>query len=402
MKKKSKGSLAPKLRFPEFRDAPEWEEKTLSEITSAIFDGTHQTPAYTEAGVPFYSVENLISGSTNKFISREDYDLATRNNKPEKGDILLTRIGRIGFSQVVTWEHEFSVYVTLAVIKRSSQFNSRYLHCLMQSDFYQSELRAKSLSSAVPPKINMDSLRETRVLLPFPAEQQQIADCLGSLDGMIAAEGRKLAALRDHKLGLMQQLFPQPGETLPRLRFPDFEEAKVWMERTIGDVCELKAGDFVKASDIVPERDEGMFPCYGGNGLRGFVTTFTHSGRFVLIGRQGALCGNVKLFDEEFHATEHALVASPKPNINVDWLFYALTSLKLNRFATGQAQPGLSVSSLNTVDVCVPKDEAEQQRIAACLTALDTQITTHAAKIETLKQHKRGVMQQLFPTPEAA
>ena len=236
MKQKGKRTLRPKLRFPEFRDQPGWEEKNLSEITSAIFDGTHQTPTYTEAGIPFYSVENLISGNANKFISREDYDLATRNNKPEKGDILLTRIGKIGFSQVVTWGHEFSVYVTLAVIKRSSQFNSYYLHCLMQTYFYQSELRSKSLSNAVPPKINMDSLRETKVFLPMPAEQQKIAECLSSLDGLIDAEGRKLEALKAHKKGLMQQLFPQPGQTQPRLRFPEFRDKGEWVANKLSEI----------------------------------------------------------------------------------------------------------------------------------------------------------------------
>jgi len=204
------GQTQPSLRFPEFQKGREWGEKKLSEITSAIFDGTHQTPTYTEAGIPFYSVENLISGNANKFISKEDYDLETKKNKPEKGDILLTRIGKIGFSQVVTWDHEFSVYVTLAVIKRSSQFNSYYLHCLMQSDFYQSELRSKSLSNAVPPKINMDNLRETKVLVPILAEQQRIADCLISLDTQIAAQAAKIESLKQHKRGLMQQLFPVP------------------------------------------------------------------------------------------------------------------------------------------------------------------------------------------------
>lgn len=202
------GETLPRLRFPEFQDAPEWDEKRLEQVASPIFDGTHQTPRYTADGIPFYSVENLISGNANKFISKDDYDIATKKNKPEKGDILLTRIGKIGYSQVVTWDHAFSVYVTLAVIKGSSQFNSQYLHCFMQSGFYQSELRSKSLSNAVPPKINMDSLRKTRVLLPGSAEQQRIADCFSTLDAMIVGQVAKLDGLRTHKRGLMQGLFP--------------------------------------------------------------------------------------------------------------------------------------------------------------------------------------------------
>ncbi|MBA4284058.1 MAG: restriction endonuclease subunit S [Xanthomonadaceae bacterium] len=207
------GETIPRLRFPEFQGAPEWEQRVLCEVTDSVFDGTHQTPTYVASGVPFYSVENLISGNANKFISREDYIAATRKNKPEKGDILLTRIGKVGYSRVVTWEHDFSVYVTLAVIKQSEFFDSHYLHFFFQSDRFQAELRSKSLPNAVPPKINLDSLRATIVLLPKAEEQQRIASCLSSLEYLIAAQSDQFEALKIHKKGLMQQLFPAPTES---------------------------------------------------------------------------------------------------------------------------------------------------------------------------------------------
>lgn len=205
------GETLPRLRFPEFQEAPEWEQRILCDVTDSVFDGTHQTPRYVESGVPFYSVENLISGNANKFISREDYIAATRKNKPEKGDILLTRIGKVGYSRIVTWEHDFSVYVTLAVIKQSPLFASHYLHFFFQSDRYQAELRTKSLPNAVPPKINLDSLRATVVLLPQAAEQHRIASCLSTLDDLIAAQSTRIDALKTHKQGMMQQLFPSPS-----------------------------------------------------------------------------------------------------------------------------------------------------------------------------------------------
>ncbi len=202
------GETQPHRRFPEFQNAGEWRRERLQEVTDSVFDGTHQTPAYTAEGVPFYSVENLISGNVNKFISRSDYILATKKNKPTKGDILLTRIGKIGYSRVVTWDHDFSVYVTLAVIKQSKLFNSHYMSCFIQSEFYQSELRRKSLPDAVPPKINLDNLRSTTVLLPNGDEQRKLADCFTALDHLIIAETQKAEALKRHKRGLMQQLFP--------------------------------------------------------------------------------------------------------------------------------------------------------------------------------------------------
>lgn len=209
----AEGETVPRLRFTEFRSAPEWKEKSLSEISPVIFDGTHQTPKYTTSGIPFFSVENLVSGAVNKYISQESYDFDTRKNKPCKGDILLTRIGKIGYSKLVDWDYDFAVYVTLAVIAQSESFSSRYLHFYLQSSFYQREILSKSLLNAVPCKINMGSLRETKVYLPPDlGEQEKIGVSLASLDDLIVLHTRKLEVLKANKKGLMQCLFPSTFE----------------------------------------------------------------------------------------------------------------------------------------------------------------------------------------------
>ena len=184
---------------------------------------------------------------------------------------------------------------------------------------------------------------------------------------------------------------------VPRLRFPEFRGEGEWEEKTLDAVCEMQAGKFVAASEIAATQADGLFPCFGGNGLRGYTKTFNQTGRYSLIGRQGALCGNVNLVDGDFYATEHAVVTTPKAGISTDWLFYNLCLLNLNRFATGQAQPGLSVEVLEKVACVVPNDKNEQQRIADCLSSLDELITAETQKLGALKTHKKGLMQQLFP-----
>ncbi len=159
----------------------------------------------------------------------------------------------------------------------------------------------------------------------------------------------------------------------------------------------MRAGNFVAASDIAEAAAADLFPCYGGNGLRGYTKSFTHVGRYSLIGRQGALCGNVRLFDGRFHATEHALVVSPKHGVETDWLYYALGLLALNQYSIGQAQPGLSVQVLGKVPIASPPDSVEQNKIADCLTSLDEVIAAQGRKVAALAAHKRGLMQQLFP-----
>ncbi|GAB1368237.1 hypothetical protein MASR1M42_07860 [Azonexus hydrophilus] len=184
---------------------------------------------------------------------------------------------------------------------------------------------------------------------------------------------------------------------VPRLRFPEFCEAQEWEEKTLSAVCDMQAGKFVAASEILEERADGLYPCFGGNGLRGYTKTYNQSGRYSLIGRQGALCGNVNLVDGDFYATEHAVVTTPKAGNSTDWLFYNLCLLNLNRFATGQAQPGLSIEVLEKVACVVPTDKDEQQKIADCLSSLDELITAETQKLDALKTHKKGLMQQLFP-----
>ncbi|MDR1921906.1 MAG: restriction endonuclease subunit S [Candidatus Adiutrix sp.] len=248
------------------------------------------------------------------------------------------------------------------------------------------------------------------LLLPIPMpkgetslkEQQKIADCLSSIDELIAAQTQKLDTLKAHKKGLMRQLFPAEGETLPKLRFPEFRDAPEWKIKHLKSICHMQAGKFISSSDIFEQYEKGLYPCYGGNGLRGYSRTYTHSGIYPLIGRQGALCGNITLGIGQFHATEHAIVTAPKDKIDMNWLFYALIVMNLNKYATGQAQPGLSVEALEKFFIAVSDKEKEQQKIANCLSSIDELIAAQTQKLDTLKAHKKGLMQQLFPSPEEA
>lgn len=132
-------------------------------------------------------------------------------------------------------------------------------------------------------------------------------------------------------------------------------------DKTMSDFFDMKAGQSITAENIIATYDLELFPCYGGNGLRGYVTHYTHEGHYCLIGRQGALCGNVNLTDGKFFATEHAIVVTPKISINTYWLFFALSEMNLNRFARGVAQPGLSVKQLETIPFSIPPTEEQEQ-----------------------------------------
>jgi len=407
----SKKTVVPKLRFPEFRGNREWEKKKLEQISPSIFDGTHQTPHYIDKGIPFFSVENIVSGNKNKFISKEDYLKATTKNKPEKGDILITRIGNIGFSAIVDWDYEFSIYVTLAVIKHSEKFNSYFLNSFLQSDIYQKEIKSKSLLNAVPCKINMDELRKTNVFLPLDeTEQKKIADCLSSFDDLIAAENKKLEVLRAHKKGLMQKLFPAEGKAVPEWRFPEFRCSGQWKVTTLSKVVDYENG---KAHENELSED-GKYIVVNSKFIStaGEIKKYSNSANLLAFegdilmvlsdvpnGRAIAKCFLVDK-SQTYTVNQRICRLTPRNAVGL-LLFYVIDKNNyFLRYDDGVKQTNLRKDDVLACPIILPKDLKEQQKIADCLSSLDDKITAQAEKIEALKMHKKGLMQGLFPASE--
>lgn len=157
-----------------------------------------------------------------------------------------------------------------------------------------------------------------------------------------------------------------------------------WTVRRIKDIAELRSGDAIDAEQIAPDGD---YPVFGGNGIRGFTTSFTHDGHYVLIGRQGALCGNINYARGKFWATEHAVVATLLHNYDTIWFGELLRAMNLNQYSNAAAQPGLAVDRIKFLRLPVPTFP-EQQRIAAYLdescAAIDAAVATKRRQIETL------------------
>ncbi len=396
----SKEKLIPELRFPEFENEEEWEENILSNITDAVFDGTHQTPTYTESGIPFFSVENIVSGNKNKYISKEDYEIATSRNKPEKGDVLLTRIGKIGFSAIVDWDFEFSIYVTLACIKQSKHFNSYFLHSYFQSSSYQKEIFSKSLLNAVPMKINMEELRKTKVLFPpdkEKKEQQKIASCLSSLDEAISAHSQKLDLLKDHKKALMQNLFPQEGEMVPKYRFKEFEKDRVWVEKMIEQIAKVTTGN----KDTQNKVENGKYPFFVRSQTVERINSFSFDGEAILTSGDGVGVGkNFHYINCKFDFHQRVYCIYDFDNEVCGQFVFMFFSQHFNervmRMSAKNSVDSVRMAMITEMPISLPSKK-EQQKIASCLSSLDSLITAQAEKIEQMKLHKKGLMQGLFP-----
>ena len=273
-----------------------------------------------------------------------------------------------------------------------------------------------------------------RLIAPDVVEQQKIADCLGSLDDLIAAEGRKLEALLQHKQGLMQQLFPQPGETQPLLRFTEFRDDTTWLAPQLSDLYSFKRTNTLSRDNLNYEFGTIRNIHYGDIHTKfkslfrlenehvpyvnldvapdGFDDdAFCVEGDIVLADASEDLDGVgkaievVSLTGERVVAGTHTILATRRgsvPAVGFGGQLFQSAAVRtgIKREAQGAKVYGISANRISAIRVPVPPTEAEQQRIATCLSSLEDVLAAQARKIDALKQQKQGLLQQLFPSLE--
>ncbi|MDU7301606.1 MAG: restriction endonuclease subunit S [Lactococcus lactis] len=196
------GEKVPELRFAGFAD--DWEQRKLNEV-SDIYDGTHQTPKYQDNGVMFLSVENIKTLTSNKFISREAFEDEFKI-RPQRGDVLMTRIGDIGTANVVETDEDLAYYVSLALFK-SEELNPYFLQASIYAPFVQDQIWKRTLHIAFPKKINKNEIGQVPINVPTLAEQTKIGSFFKQLDDTIALHQRKLDLLKEQKKGFLQKMF---------------------------------------------------------------------------------------------------------------------------------------------------------------------------------------------------
>ena len=272
------------------------------------------------------------------------------------------------------------------------------LYALMSSGVQRNLLRKMGGSTVGHAKV--DDIRNLQIPLPPTlAEQEAIAEALSDADALIESLEQLLGKKRLLKQGAMQELLTGK-KRLPGFEInPGYKQTEMgvipedWEVARLATVCSMKSGEGITSTSI----DQfSKYPCYGGNGLRGFTTRFTHDGRYALIGRQGALCGNVLGVEGKVFASEHAIVVTASARTDISWLTFILGEMRLNQYSESSAQPGLSVSKLLSLDVAHPPTKAEQAAVATILSDMDTEIAAIEAKLAKARQLKQGMMQELL------
>lgn len=423
-------TLVPKLRFPEFCEVEGWDSTRLGNLCETVTKGSTPTSYgfyYVDSGVRFVKIESLSDGlvdcTKTSHITHECNDAFARSQLKEN-DILFSIAGALGVIALV--ERDIlpaNINQAIGIIRLQQGYSHRFLLHQLQANLIQSEIH-RIKAGAAQPNISLTQLGNFATLLPSPAEQQKIAECLSSVDMVIAAQARKADALKTHKKGLMQQLFPREDESQPHLRFPEFQTAGEWEGGELGPKAN-KVG-----SGITPTGGDKNYKQSGRPFVRSqnvgwgvlllddvaFIDEETHASfdsteikvRDVLLNITGASIGRSAVADDRIaggNVNQHVCIIRTKPDelnplfLN-QFLISQLGQKQIDSFQAGGNRQGLNFAQIRSFAIPLPPTLPEQHRIAACLSSLDALITAETQKLAALKTHKRGLMQRLFPSPE--
>lgn len=417
--------LVPKLRFPEFWGTGMWTEKSGDSLFDQISD---KNP---EPGLPVLAITQEHGAIPRHMI---DYHVSVTEKSIESykvvqvGDFIISLRsfqGGIEYSQY----HGICSPAYVVLRRRGEGSDAYFRHYLKTDRFIQ--ILTKNLEGLRDGKmISYKQFSELRLPVPSPTEQQKIADCLSSLDELIAALARKVDALRTHKKGLMQQLFPREGETQPRLRFPDFQNLEAWSDSSIQELIDKK---FIVGhldgnhGSLYPRAEE-----FSDSGVPYIsATNFNNGGidfdrcKYLPVERAAQFKKGIARDGDILFAHNATVGPVAKLTMKHDFVILStsLTYFRCNeallsndflqcalvspafvdqcaRVMAQSTRNQIPITAQRTFSLQIPM-LPEQQRIADCFTYLDSLITAATQELETLKTHKKGLMQQLFPSPEA-
>ena len=407
----TKPARVPKLRFPAFRGADGWKLAPLSQLATRTKQKnrdekiTRVLTNSAEFGVmdqrDFFDKEIATQGNLESYFVVElgsyVYNPRISATAPV-GPISKNKVGTGVMSPLYT------------VFKFKDGGNDFYEHYFKTTGWHTYMRQASSTGARHDRMaISSDDFMAMPLPVPTPKEQQKIAECLSSVDALMAAQARKVDALKTHKKGLMQQLFPTEGETQPRLRFPEFQNAGEWNKTTLGEAATFFNGRAYKQEELL---ESGKYPVLRvGNfftnnnwyysDLELDETKYCDKGD--LLYAWSASFGPRMWHGVKVIYHYHIWKVEQHSGIDRQFLFITLeneTERMKSNSANGLGLLHITKGTIEGWDTAFPSPP-EQHRIASCLSSLDALITLETQKLEALKTHKKGLMQQLFPSPEA-
>lgn len=430
MKTAEKRALVPKLRFPEFRDAGEWSSKPMGEVYSYkgnnslsrdklnYENGLIRNIHYGDIHTKFSTLFDITKEVVPYINESEPQESIKAENYCIEGDIIFADASEdlddIGKSiEIVNLNGERVVSGSHTILARQSvaRLVIGFGGYLVKSHAIRKQIKKESQGTKV---LGLSGARLAKITIPFPSdktEQQKIADCLSSLDDLITTQTQKLAALKTHKKGLMQQLFPAEGETVPRLRFPEFREEGEWATRELSE--------FISERNQFPTESVPLFSLTIENGVtpkteryeRSFLVTneedayklvlpndFAFNPMNLRFGAIGRYAGNenvaVSKYYNIFFCDKTVDSRFCEIYFKSDGMVDFYDNMAIGSLIEKRRVHFRDFLKFKIRFPLIP----EQQKIADCLASLDEVITLETQKLAALNIHKKGLMQQLFPT----
>lgn len=426
-----KQGLVPELRFPEFKNAGGWSRTKLIDIADknikwsfigGPFGSNLKSSDYVPEGVRIIQLQNIGDA---EFM--DDYQIFTSEEKANElisnniypGDIIISKMGDpVGRACLIPDTHSRYVICSdgIRLVVDKSEFSKYFIYLLINSDWFRASVEERATGSTRK-RIGLDDLKKSPLVVPKLAEQQKIADCLSSLDELITAHTQKHEALQLYKKGLMQNLFPAKGETIPALRFPEFEDSDGWENKPLKKVFSTFQGFAFSSKDAIKEGARWLKIADVGIQIMNhnspsflpieyktqYKRYLVKKGDYVVALTRPILSGRLKIsvVDEVYHdALLNQRVGKIVALENSSFVYYLLQTTKLindiEKSIAGSEPPNLSAQQIEDVGTYIPSRE-EQKKIAEFLSSIDDLVKAQAQKIEELKAHKKGLMQQLFP-----
>lgn len=402
--------IIPELRFPEFKNDGEWFGDTLLNIAKfrrGSFPQPYGLPEWYDElnGMPFIQVYDVgdnfrLKPKTKSKISKLG---AEQSVYIPKGTVIITIQGSIGRVAIT----QYDAYIDRTLLLFEEFYNEIDKTFFAYVLFMLFEIEKLKAPGGIIKTITKEVLSDFVINIPKLPEQQKIASCLSSLDEVIAAHSQKLDLLKEHKKGMMQNLFPQEGEKAPKYRFKEFEKDGEWVEKTLGEVFSTYSGatpstsekefyggkiPFIRSAEIDKDKTE-LFLTEAG--LNNSSAKMVEKGD-LLIALYGANSGDVAIskIDGAINQAILCLKSEFSNEFTCHYLFHKKDWI-IARYLQG-GQGNLSGDIVKSIELSFPS-KAEQKKIASCLSSLDALITAQAEKIEQLKLHRKGLMQGLFP-----
>ena len=407
MKNKENIELIPKLRFLTL-PIKNWDEKKLQDIFIYLSTNTYSRNLLNNKQGIYQNIHYgdilikygcIIDAQRDEIPYINEDVKCTTDNIIMDGDIVMadtaedeivgktSEIFNIGDKKILSGLHTFWLRPLIS-------FAPKYLGYFFNSTQYHNQL-LPLIQGAKVSSISKKALNNTIIVYPSTSEQQKIADCLSSLDELIEATAQKVDALKEHKKGLMQRLFPAEGKNVPDLRFPEFQASEKWERKIIQDICNITTGN----KNTQDKKENGIYPFFVRSPKVERIDSWSFDGEAILTAGDGVGVGKIFHYYVGKMGVHQRVYLLYDIQCNSKYLYYFFSEFfyeRVKKMSAKNSVDSVRKDMISDMPLLLPSSQ-EQQKIADCLSSLDELIEATSQKVEILKEHKKGLMQQLFP-----